>query len=129
LTGATGVLANLAFSVPRDGAITDIAAYFSVVLGLTLIGTDITVQAQLYSSAVPNNTFSPIAGTLVTLAPTIGGTVNVGDIASGLLTGLNIPITAGTRLLMVFSITASGVSLVNTLTGYASAGISIEYGA
>ncbi len=126
LTGSTGLLANLAFSMPRDGIITSIAAYFSVVIGLTLIGTNITVHAQLYQSTTPNNIFSPIAGTEVTLAPSFGGIIVIGSIASGILTGLNISVTAETRLLMVFSITADGVSLINTLTGYASAGVSIN---
>ena len=78
LTGEAGLLANMAFSVPRDGTITDIAAYFSVVIGLTLIGTDMTVHAQLYQSTTPNNVFSPISGTEIDLAPTIGGVIAVG---------------------------------------------------
>lgn len=64
LTGGAGVLANMAFSVPRD-----IAAYLSVVLGLSLVGIIVTVQAQLYSSATPDNTFAPVPDTLVTLVP------------------------------------------------------------
>lgn len=49
LTGAVELLANLAFSVHRNGIITDVAAYFSVVPGLTLAEADITIQAQRYS--------------------------------------------------------------------------------
>ncbi len=125
LTGSAGLLANMAFSVPRAGTITDITAYFSTVLGLSLVGTTVTVHAQLYQSTTPDNTFSPIAGTDVSLSPTLGGIISIGDIASGTLSGLSIPVTAGTRLLMVFDITASGVSLLNTLTGYASGGVNI----
>jgi BclB C-terminal domain-containing protein len=125
LTGSSGLLANLAFSVPRDGTITDIAAYFSVVLGLSLIGTDITVHAQLYQSTTPNNIFTAIPGTEIILSPTLSGIINIGDIATGNLSGLNIPVTVETRLLMVFTITADGLNLVNTLTGYASAGVNI----
>lgn len=126
LTGEDGLLANLAFSVPRDGTITDISAYFSVVLDLTLPDTNIEVNAQLYSSDIPNNIFTPITGAAVTLSPSFGGIINIGDIASGIESGLNIPVTAGTRLLMVFTIESAGVSLINVLTGYASAGIVIE---
>lgn len=125
LTGASGLLTNLAFSVPRDGVITSIAAYFSVVLGLTLVGTEITVTAQLYESTTPDNIFTPIPGAVVTLSPSFTGIINVGSIASGIVDGLNIPVDAGTRLLMVFTITAEGLSLINTLTGYASAGVNI----
>ena len=119
-------MANLAFSAPRTGTITSIAAYFSVVTGLSLLGTTITVHAQLYSSPTPNNTFSPISAAVVNLSPTIGGIISIGNITSGITSGLSIPVTAGTRLLMVFSITSSGVSLANTLTGYASAGVNIS---
>jgi len=125
LTGAAGLLANMSFSVPRDGVITDFTAYFSVVLGLTLIGTDLTVHAQLYQSTTPNNIFAPIAGTDIALSPDLGGIINIGDITSGALSGLNIPVTAETRLLLVFSVTADGLSLLNTITGYASGGVNI----
>ncbi len=125
LTGANNLLSNMAFSVPRDGTITSIAAYFSTTIALALIGSNITITAQLYSSTTPNNIFSPIPETLTTLAPSLSGLVNVGNISHGLVTDLNIPVTAGTRLLMVFSITAEGLSLINTVIGYASAGINI----
>jgi hypothetical protein len=39
---------------------------------------------------------------------------------------LAIPVTAQTRLLLVFSATAAGLSLINTVTGYASAGVTIS---
>ena len=46
-------------------------------------------------------------------------------VLSGITTGLSIPVTAQSRLLMVFSATSSGLSLINTVVGYASAGIEI----
>ena len=75
---------------------------------------------------MPDNTFSPISSTLATLSPAITGVVSVGTISSAILTGLSISITAQTRLLLVFSMTSSGVSLINTIEGYASAGININ---
>lgn len=125
LTGAVDLLINLAFSVPRDGIITNITAYFSVAIGLVLISTDVTVTAQLYSSTTPDNIFSPIPNTDVTLTPTLSNAIDIGDITSGTITGLNIPVTTGTRLLIVFTINSAGTSLINTLTGYASAGVNI----
>jgi BclB C-terminal domain-containing protein len=80
----------------------------------------------LYSSTTPDNTFTPIPGALVTLAPPLTGVLGVGTISNGLTTGLTIPVTPQTRLLMVFSATATGASLINTVIGYASAGITIE---
>jgi len=125
LTGAAGLLANMSFSMPRDGVITDITAYFSTVLALSLVGGTATVTAQLYASTTPDNTFSPIAGTAVSLAPTYSGVVAIGQVAFGSLTGLNIPVTAETRLLLVFSVTTTGLTVGTTVTGYASGGINI----
>ena len=125
LTGSTGLLYNLSFSVPRDGIITSIAGYFSVVIGLTVLSTDITIRAQLYRSTTPDNVFSPIAGAFVDLAPTLGGVISIGDISSGINDGLSIPVNSGDRLLLVFSATATGVNLLNAITGYASGGVNI----
>jgi BclB C-terminal domain-containing protein len=125
LTGGPGIGINEAFSVPRDGTITSVAAFFSTTVALSLVGSTVTITAQLYESATPDNTFTPIAGTLVTLAPPLTGVLAIGTISSGIVTGLSIPVTAETRLLMVYSITAAGVTLINTVTGYASAGVTI----
>ncbi|MBU3166315.1 bclB domain-containing protein [Clostridium estertheticum] len=125
LTGGAGILLNFAFSVPRDGTITSVAAYYSNVLALALVGSTVTITAQLYSSTTPDNTFTPIPGAVATLAPPLTGIVGLGGTSNGITTGLSIPVTAQTRLLMVFSSTAAGLSLINTVTGYASAGITI----
>ncbi|WP_308737459.1 hypothetical protein [Paenibacillus sp. PCH8] len=49
----------------------------------------------------------------------------MGTISNGITTGLAIPVTAQTRLLLVFSATAAGLVLVNTVVGYASGGVNI----
>ncbi len=125
LTNPSGTLTNFAFSMPRAGTITSISAYFSTTAALSLIGSSITIRAQLYVSSTPNNLFVPIPGAVVNLAPSLTGTISIGDISSGITTGLSIPVTAQSRLLMVFSATSSGLSLINTVVGYASAGIEI----
>ncbi|MDF1493894.1 exosporium glycoprotein BclB-related protein [Caproiciproducens sp. CPB-2] len=125
LTGGPGITVNEAFSVPRDGTITSVAAFFSTTVALSLVGSTVTITAQLYESTTPDNTFTPIAGTLVTLAPPLTGAISLGTVSSGVVTGLSIPVTAETRLLMVYSITAAGLTLANTVSGYASAGVTI----
>lgn len=126
LTNAAGTLTNFAFSMPRSGIITSMSAFFSTTAALSLVGTSITITAQLYASATPNNSFTAIPGALVTLLPSISGVIAVGTLSSGTTTGLNIAVTNQTRLLLVFTATASGLSLVNTVAGYASAGIAIS---
>ena len=126
ITNASGTLSNFAFQVPRAGIITSFSAFFSTTAALSLIGSTVTVNAQIYQSATPDNIFSPIAGTLISLAPSLTGVIAIGTLLNGVLTGLNIPVAAQTRLMLVFSATASGLTLVNTVAGYASAGLSIN---
>jgi BclB C-terminal domain-containing protein len=126
LIDTTGT-SSFAFSMPRAGVITSIAAYYSVGVGLAIVGTEITITAQLYSSTTPDNIFAPIVGTIVTLAPVLTGLVSAGDSLNGILTGLSIPVSAETRLMMVFSANVtSGIDIATIISGVASAGISIE---
>jgi len=111
--------------MPRDGILTSIAVYFSTVLALSLIESTVTLQAQLYSSTTPDNIFTAITGTTVQLSPGLSGNVSIGTVSYGMATGLNIPLTAQTRLILVISGTATGLLLTNTVIGYASAGINI----
>ena len=126
ITNASGTLSNFAFQLPRAGIITSFSAFFSTTVALSLVGSTVTVRAQIYQSTTPNNVFSPIAGTLINMTPSLSGVLSIGTLLNGSLTGLNIPVTAQTRLMLVFSATASGLALVNTITGYASAGLSIN---
>ncbi|MNO66584.1 hypothetical protein D3C76_573780 [compost metagenome] len=125
LTGTlAGPIINFAMSVPRSGVITSVSAYFSNTIALSLLGTTINVTAQLFQSSIPDNTFTPIPGAFVPLPPMTGNII-LGTHVSGATFGINFPVTAQTRLLMVFSATASGLDLINTVTGYASAGFTI----
>jgi BclB C-terminal domain-containing protein len=117
---------NLAFSVARDGTISSISGFFTSTSALALIGTTITVTAQLYSSTTPDNVFFPIPGAQVTMSPALTGIIAIGTIANGITTGLAIPVTAQTRLLWVVSATANGVTLVNSISGNVSGGVTIE---
>ncbi|MDH6673922.1 BclB C-terminal domain-containing protein [Paenibacillus sp. LBL] len=125
LTGAGGTALDFAFNTPRAGTITAISATFSNTLALDLLGTTVTVTAQLYSAPATSNIFTPIPGALVTLAPPYTGAVTLGTVSNGFLDGLAIPVAANTRLLMVFSTTATGLTLITATAGYGSAGVSI----
>nr|WP_302600734.1 exosporium glycoprotein BclB-related protein [uncultured Acetatifactor sp.] len=125
ITNASGTLSNFAFQVPRAGTITSFSAFFSTTAALSLIGSTAVVTAQIYQSTTPNNVFSPIAGTLINLTPSLTGVISIGTLLNGSLTGLSIPVTARTRLMLVLSASASGLTLLNTIVGYASAGSGI----
>ncbi|MEC0206188.1 exosporium glycoprotein BclB-related protein [Paenibacillus lautus] len=125
LTGAGGTALDFAFNTPRAGTITALSATFSTTLELSLLETTVTITAQLYSAPATSNTFAPIPGALVTLAPPLTGVVGLGTVSNGFVEGLAIPVAANTRLLMVFSATAAGTTLVTAVAGYGSAGVSI----
>ncbi|NTW33434.1 MAG: hypothetical protein HGB12_12570 [Bacteroidetes bacterium] len=126
LTGSTGTNLNYAFSMPFSGNITSISAYFSLTSAMALIGTTVDVQATLYKSSAPDNIFTEIPGATVSLSPSLTGILAIGTVMNGITTGLSIPVNPQDRILMVFSSTAAGLSLVNTTTGYASGGVGIQ---
>jgi BclB C-terminal domain-containing protein len=117
---------NEAESMPRNGTITSMSAYISTNVAESLVGSTLTITAQLYESTTPNDIFAPVPGATVTLAPAFTGVLPVGTIANGTTTGLAIAVTNQTRLMVVFSATATGVALINTISGYTGAGISIS---
>lgn len=128
LTGGSGISLDYAFSMPREGNITSLSAYFSTTLPLNLVGgSTVTITAQLFSSTTPDNNFTAIPGAVVTLAPALTGLVSVGAIAEGITTGLAIPVTARTRILLVFvaNVTA-GPDIATIVQGYASGGLAIN---
>lgn len=126
LTGNASDPMAFAFSMPTDGTITSFAAFYSESTAASLLGTTVTVTAQLYSSTALDNTFTPILGTAVNLTPALTGVIAIGTVSNGLLTGLTISVTAQTRLLVVFTATAVGLSEMNTIVGYAGAGLGIN---
>ncbi len=122
----TTTISNMAFSMPRDGTITSLAAYFSTTVALSLVGSTVTLTAQLYQSTTPDNQFSPVVGAAVVLSPALTGAIGIGSISSGLTTGLSIAVAAGTRLLLVFEAdVTAGIDIATTITGFASAGLTI----
>lgn len=125
LTGGSSDPVGLAFSVPMSGTITSLTGFFSNTQALALVGSMVTVTGQLYQSTAPNNAFTPVPGATVTLSPALTGIVSLGTTSNGITTGLNIAVAAQTRLLMVYSATAVGLSLINTVSGYVSGSVAI----
>lgn len=119
LSAATG---TEGFSVPRAGSITSISASLSATVALTLVGTA-TVRAQIYRAVAGSNVFSPTTA-FVDLTPALS-TIAVGTITSGTANVAPVPVAAGDRLLMVYSVTTTGIAIATTITGNASAGINI----
>jgi BclB C-terminal domain-containing protein len=111
--------------VPNDLTLTSISASFSNTVAMGLVGTTVTVTAQVFSASNSSNVYTPVPGALVTLSPALTGVIPIGTISSGLTTGLAIPMTIGTKVIVVVSATAAGVTLINTVTGGVSVGIEV----
>ena len=116
-------LINYSFSVPRAGNLTAISASFTTTVSLTIL-SPATVQARIYRAPSGSTLFSPTSA-LVNLTPAIPALAAIGTYRSGTATFAPIPVAAGDRLLMVFSITTTGFTLATVVTGSASAGLSI----
>ena len=118
----TGIVTE-SFSVPRAGTITGISASFTVAVGVNLLGTT-TVNAKVYKAPAGSSIFTATNAT-VNLEPSFTGLLAVGNTASGSATFAPIPVEQGERLIMVISIEATGVTIIQELTGTVSAGITI----
>jgi len=66
-----------------------------------------------------------VPGAEVTLSPPLTGIVSEGEISNGITTGLSIPVTSQTRGMIVFTVTADGITLINTVKGYESASVGV----
>jgi len=119
----TSGLNNYAFSMSRDGTITALAVFLSATAALALLAP-LTYTVQVYSSTTPDNIFSPVAGAVVNLV--IPASISVGDTFNDIVTGLSIPVTEQTRLLLVASATGGGLLVGGSVVGYVSAGLTIE---
>jgi BclB C-terminal domain-containing protein len=121
-------LFNEAFVVPRDGTITSIAAFFNNTATIALpLGGTVTVRAQVWRSQDPDsNIFEPLASTLLPLPPYTTGPVSLFTTRSAVSAPLSEAVTAGDRLIMVFTVVSTGITAATVAVGVASAGITID---
>ena len=113
-----------AFSVPRAGNITAISASFTEIVGLKVLG-NAHIRAQVYCAPAGSNTFVA-TNAFVDLAPAITGEICIGTTYEATANITNVPVAAGDRLVMVFSVSGTGHTAVKTFTGAATAGITIS---
>jgi BclB C-terminal domain-containing protein len=123
LTGGVGLPSNLAFSMPRDGTLTQLSAFFSNVIAVAVLPVGVSVVVQLYRSATPDNIFTAIPGALVTMALP-PGLLASGTFESG-TTALAVAVSNQDRLLLVAKLTVGGTDVAVAVTGYISAGLAI----
>jgi BclB C-terminal domain-containing protein len=100
--------------VAANATIHSIAAQTSTTLAATLVGATVTPTVQLYQGIPGSNTLTPVPGTLCSMTPALTGIIAIGTTSTCLITGLSIPIPAGNTLVVFFSETATGITLINT---------------
>ncbi|GAB3688223.1 hypothetical protein GCM10027592_02820 [Spirosoma flavus] len=113
----TGGTAHL---LPRNGTLTTMSAYFTV----GQIATnyyDSAFQARLYKADPNSSLYRLIPNALVNFSIP-QGTYQIGYTFEGSVTGLSIPLEAGSRYLVGFT---GGLSISN-LSGFAGAALSIK---
>ncbi|MER2029079.1 MAG: exosporium glycoprotein BclB-related protein [Solibacillus sp.] len=120
----SGVITE-AFSVPRNGSITAISASFTETAGLNLGLGSVSVTAQIYRAPAGSSIFTA-TNARVTLTPPFTGLVTIGQTSYGSANVPPVPVAQGDRLLMVYSLAGTGITVVTALTGTASAGITIS---
>ncbi len=99
------------------------AGFFSTVAAVTLLSA-VEVNLQLYLADAASNTFNPV-GTPLALTPNLGPVISIGDVATG-LSAQNIPVLAQQKLLLVAFSDTLGIDLASVVTGFISAGITID---
>ncbi|MGG7178575.1 hypothetical protein ACQPU1_13320 [Clostridium paraputrificum] len=102
--------ANMGLILPREGIITGISGFYSLVNDVTIPSCNIViVSLELYKSILGSNNFTPIVGTLLDLSPALTDISRAGVVGSA-TKELAIPVLAGERILLVGKIRMTGVS-------------------
>ncbi|MGL5415439.1 MAG: exosporium glycoprotein BclB-related protein, partial [Clostridium sp.] len=112
---------SFAYSMPRDGCLTDISGYFTNEFAMALGTSTITLEGQVWASTQPNDVFRPVPGATVQLAPVMTGNVAAQSTYSG-VEHLETPICfkAGDRILYIF--TARGTGPLGSVAVYGNFG-------
>lgn len=113
--------------IARDGTITSLAAFASNAAAVALVGTTVTQSVSLWQSTGFDNIYSPIPGAEVFLFPPLTGIVSIGQVTSEMATGLSIPVTAGTKLIVVYSASVTaGIDVATVISADVGASVVIQ---
>ncbi|MFV0351111.1 MAG: exosporium glycoprotein BclB-related protein [Oscillospiraceae bacterium] len=117
---------NRAVTVPRAGTITSVTGFFSVSEAVTFSGSTVAIKMQVFVAPAKSNVFTFVSGTEVSLGALVGNTWE-GTVYSGIASELSIPVTAQSRILVVYSAAVtSGLDIALTVKGYVETSIGIS---
>lgn len=115
MTGLTAPARAMPQPIPAATQIHSISAHLELNAALALVGTTLTPSVQIYAIAPNGNTATPVAGAIATCTP-LTGVLAIATPAECSVTGLSINVPAGSRLFSVVSATATGITLITTLS-------------
>ncbi|TBL81024.1 cadherin-like beta sandwich domain-containing protein [Paenibacillus thalictri] len=110
--------------VSQGSTLKKFSAKFKNNLAMTLVGSALTVYAEVFADDNNDGVFEPKAS--LTLTPDYTGVVAIEEQVAENQDNLNVSITAGSKLLVVFHMTASGLMLVNAVPGTVEATLVLE---
>jgi BclB C-terminal domain-containing protein len=113
-------------SFPADVTITGLSGQVQNTAALSLVGTTITIQVQLYTAPQGIDTFTAVPGAICTMSPSLTGVIAIGTSMSCTTTGLSIPVPIGSKGVMVMSASATGLTLVNTVSVLGGASLAMQ---
>jgi hypothetical protein len=97
----------------------------STTVSLNLEDSTVEYGVALYAAPPSSNTFEPLLDSVENFTP-LTGIIAPGTADQLAFSPLPIPVTAGTRILMVVAASASGASVNNTVAGYFSGSVQFE---
>jgi BclB C-terminal domain-containing protein len=109
-----------AFSMPEAGVINSLALYFTNNASASVTAGSF-IEALIFTSPTPDNAFTPVGTVQI---PIPGTSIAPFTSFSGAVTGLNLPVTAQTRILVGVLFVSQG-GTPTSITGYAGAGLGL----
>lgn len=113
--GAIATYPGFSQSFPTATVLTSMSANAVLTTGLSLIGSTITLTAQLYKVPYGSQSATPVAGASCTLAPALTGIASAGTQLSCTNSAFTASFAAGDSGFVVVYATASGLTLVNSV--------------
>ena len=113
---------SLARTIAKDSTITYFTATFTTKSAMALIGSTITVYADIY--VAPSGSFNYSRVHTLTLSPALTGIVNIDTKCTGESIGLNLSVSEGDKVIILCrSNVIAGLDTAQTLTGSFAAGL------
>lgn len=117
------LLPNIAPSIPKNSTITSLHAYFIPTTPISVQSGTITIRARLWTSPSGSNSIFRPTGVVVLLL--LNGFIDAGEVIEGTAGLISVPITLGTRYILVFTAETTGLNPFNQVTGQAGGGLAL----